>query len=148
MRCACFRTDPAALLAALSSEQALARWQETITDEARALADRALIRHLRALTAVAGQVRHEGVERVAQRDPAAVDALLSELFAVATWHGWPLPIEPLGEQDLAVEGLPRGLLGADASRDGASLWLVDDQTVALARNRIVGSETEPGAFAS
>ncbi|MBA3684354.1 MAG: hypothetical protein H0W72_03850 [Planctomycetes bacterium] len=138
MKCACYRTDPPALVAALSSEELIERWLAQVTEEARTLVERTLVRHIRDLTMVAGRVLAEGFERVAENDPRAADALLSDCLAVATWHGWELPIEPLGERDLPVEELPRGLLGADASSEGAGVWLLDDETVALARHRVAG----------
>lgn len=142
MRCTCYRTDPPVLLAALSDATLVQRWLDQTADEVRSLADRALIDHLRALTRVASEVLGDGFERVAERDPHAADALLSDLFAVATWHGWELPIEPLGELDLPVEDLPRGLLAADQAREGAHVWLLDEHTVALSRARIAGGEVE------
>ena len=70
-----------------------------------------------------------------EADPGAADELLTDLFAVATWRSWPLPLEMIGERDLPVDDLPRGLLGQDAGTDGAKLWLLDDETLALSRDR-------------
>jgi hypothetical protein len=140
MRCACYRTDPPVLLAALSDPALVQRWLDQAADEVRGLADRALVSHIRELTRVASEVLGDGFERVAERDPHAADALLSDLLAVATWHGWELPIEALGDLDLPVEDLPRGLLAADQAREGASVWLLDDRTVALARTRVAGDQ--------
>lgn len=140
MRCTCYRTDPPVLLAALSDAAFVQRWLDQTAVEIKGLADRALVEHIRGLTRVAGLVLADGLERVAERDPHAADALLSDLFAVATWHGWELPIEPLGELDLPVEDLPRGLLAADQAREGAHVWLLDEQTVAIARLRTAGTE--------
>ena len=140
MRCTCFRTDPPVLLAALSDAALVQRWLDQTADEVKGLADRALVDHIRSLTRIASEVLATGFERVAERDTHAADALLSDLFAVATWHRWELPIEPLGDLDLPVEELPRGLLAADQSREGAQVWLLDEQTVAIARARVAGSE--------
>jgi len=140
MRCSCYRTDPAVLLAALSDATLIQRWLDQTADEVKGLADRALVDHLRTLTRVACEVLGDGFERVAERDPHAADALISDLFAVATWHGWDLPIEALGDLDLPVDDLPRGLLAADRAREGASVWLLDEHTVALARTRKAGAE--------
>jgi hypothetical protein len=135
MRCTCYRIDPPSLLAALAEPELLARYQQALGDELPSLADRALVRYLRKLTTLASRALAEGFDRVAEDDRIAADALLTDLFAVATYRGWPLPIEPLGERDLPVEALPRGMLGADAATDGAKLWLIDDETLALARDR-------------
>ncbi len=140
MRCACFRTDPPVLLAALSDAALVQRWLDQTADEVKGLADRALVDHIRGLTRIACEVLGDGFERVAERDPHAADALLSDLFAVATWHQWDLPIEALGDLDLPVEDLPRGLLAADQAREGAHVWLLDDHTVAIARVRVAGAQ--------
>lgn len=140
MICSCYRTDPPSLLAALAAPELLDRYLAQLAAELPALADRALVRHLRQLAALAAEARAEGLERLAARDQHAADALLTDLFAVATWHGWELPLEALGERELPVEGLPRGLLGADRAADGAHLWVVDEDTVALARCREPAAE--------
>ena len=140
MRCACFRTDPPVLLAALSDAALVQRWLDQTADEVKGLADRALVDHIRGLTRLACAVPGDGFERVAEREPHAADALLSDLFAVATWHQWDLPIEALGDLDLPVEDLPRGLLAADQAREGAHVWLLDDHTVAIARVRVAGAQ--------
>ena len=41
---------------------------------------------------------------------------------------------------LPVDGLPRGLLAADDSAEGAGLWLIDDEHFALARWREVPAD--------
>lgn len=135
MRCTCFRIDPPSLLAALADPDLLKRYQQALSDELPSLADRALVRYLRRLSTLASRALAEGFDRVAEDDRVAADALLTDLFAVATYRNWPLPIDALGERDLPVEELPRGLLGADDSTDGAKLWLIDDETLALTRDR-------------
>lgn len=137
MRCTCFDAEPAALVAALTEPDTVARWQANLADELPSLADRALQAHLRALARTAAAVLSEGFDVVCQRDVRAVDALLSDLLAVATWHGWELPLTSIGERDLPVEDLPRGLLAADTAADGAKVWVLDDRTIALARDRVV-----------
>lgn len=143
MRCECFRTDPAALIAALTEPAYITQWQTAAAEELRRLADRRLAEHLRALDQVASRIATFGVDVVAQQDPAAVDAWFTDAIAVGTWNGWTLPLEALGEQDLAIEPLPRGLIAADRSREGAALWLIDDTTIALARWREVRSDDGP-----
>jgi hypothetical protein len=101
-------------------------------------ADRALITHLRQLDAVANKVRTAGFDAVAAQDPAAADALLSDLLAVATYDRWDVPAEHLGEDDLPVDGLPRGILAADGSKEGAKVFVLDEQTIAIARERAAG----------
>lgn len=132
-----YRTDPATLVAALTEPAMLGRYQQVVADELPSLADPALVRALRRLSATAQHATMRGFEEVARADLRAADELLTDLFAVATWHGWELPVEDQAEQDLPLDGLPRGLLAADANPDGASLWMIDGRTVALARSRTV-----------
>jgi hypothetical protein len=142
MRCATYRIDQASLIAALTDPVLLVRYQAQTAEEVKSLADRALIRHLKAIDGLIGRVLVSGFESLARNDLAAADALLSELFAVATWNGWELPIEPLGEEEAAVEGLPRGIFGADGARDNAGLWLLDHRTLALCRDRVAGEDAD------
>ena len=136
MRCHCYHVDQPSLLTALTDEALIAKYQSAIGDEIPSLADRALIRFLRKQITLATRALSEGFDRLAEQDTAAADELLTDLFAVATWHGWELPIESLGERDLPVEEIPRGLLGADTASDGAKLWVIDHETIALSRDRV------------
>ncbi len=138
MRCTCYRIDPATLVAALTDAEILHRYQAHITDEMPSLAEREQVKHLRKLVGVAAHAVVEGFEEVARRDLANADELLSDVFAVATYHAWPLPAENTGDREVDVDGLPRGLLGADLNPESASLWLLDGTTLALARARVVG----------
>lgn len=135
MRCHCYHVDQPSLLTALTDEAFIARYQSAIGDELPSLADRGLVRFLRKQSTIATRALTDGFDRLAEQDTAAADGLLTDLFAVATWHGWELPIESLGERDLPVEELPRGLLGADTATGGAKLWVIDHETIALSRDR-------------
>lgn len=138
MRCLRYRTDPAALIEELGSERILRLYLAAQEAELPSLADRTLNAHLRRLGALAAQALGLGITTLAKRDAAHADALLSDIFAVATWHGWELPLAPLGEDEVEVDGLPRGLLGSDPGHEGAGVWVLDHATVALARNRQSG----------
>ncbi len=135
MRCFCYRVDQPSLMAALTDEALLTRYQSTIGDELPALADRGLVRFLRNQSTLVSRALSDGFDRLAEQDIAAADSLLTDIFAVATYHNWFLPLEALGERDLPVEELPRGLLSADISTDGAKLWVIDEDTIALTRDR-------------
>ncbi len=135
MRCFCYRVDQPSLMAALTDEALLTRYQSTIGDELPALADRGLVRFLRKQGTLVSRALTDGFDRLAEQDIAAADSLLTDVFAVATYHNWFLPLESLGERDLPVEELPRGLLSADISTDGAKLWVIDEDTIALTRDR-------------
>ncbi len=141
MRCALYRCDVPVLLSALTDVDMVVRWQQAVGDERPCLADRPLLIHLKRLEATAARMLASGFEACARQDRAAVDALLTDLFAVATWHGWELPVQPLEAQDLILADLPRGLLGADIS-DGAGLWLIDGSTIALARDRQASDQAD------
>lgn len=141
MRCECYAADPATLVTWLCEPENIRRWQEQNAEELRRLADRRLAEHLRRLDAIASRLAIDGVDLVAQHDAAAADAWLTDAIAVATWQHWEgLPAAALGEQDLPVKGLPRGLLAADDSAEGAGLWLIDDGHFALARWREVPAD--------
>ena len=142
MLCTCYRTDPPSLVAVLTEITTLERYQETLSSETKALADRALIRHLKRMSTVASQAMAVGFDTLARTDLAQADELLTEVFAVATWHGWELPIESLGEQELPVDDLPRGLLAADVGTESAQLWMLDGTTLALCRSRKAGDEAD------
>ena len=145
MRCTTYRTDPPTLVAALTQIELLQRYQDALALETKSLADRTLLRHVRRMSTLASQVMVGGFETVARNDLAGADELLTDLFAVATWHDWDLPAERLGEQELPVDDLPRGLLAADQGAESAKLWLLDGTTVALSRARESGDQAEmPG----
>jgi hypothetical protein len=137
-----FRTEPAALIAALTAPELVQRWSDAVAAELPSLADRRLLVHLRRLLAVVRQAQTDGFAIVARRDPAAADELLTDLFAVARWQGWELPLTPLPDAELDPTGRPRGLLGADPGRDGAGVWILDPSTIAFARLRDSGDEAE------
>ncbi len=138
MRCETFRTDPAMLIAALSDPAMLQRYVAAQETELPSLADRQLSVFLRRLGSLATQAQVIGLTVLAKRDAVWADALLTDLFAVATWHHWDLPIARLGEAEVMVEGAQRGLLGADPVGEGATLWVLDHATIALARMRQSG----------
>ncbi len=142
MRCHCYRVDQPSLMAALTDENLLSRYQNTISDELPSLADRGLVRFLRKQSTLVSRAISEGFDRLAEEDVAAADSLLTDIFAVATYHNWFLPLESLGEKDLPVEELPRGLLSADVSVDGAKLWVIDQETIALTRDREADDEPD------
>jgi hypothetical protein len=137
-----FRTDPAGLIAALTAPELVQRWSDTVAAELPSLADRRLLVHLRRLLVSAKQAQSSGFNVLSRRDPAASDELLTDLFAVARWQGWELPVTPLPDAEFDPAGRPRGLLGADPGRDGAGLWVVDHATIAFARQRESGDEAE------
>jgi hypothetical protein len=145
MQCLCYHIDPPTLVAALTEREVLERYLNDIGAELPSLADRAMVIHLRRMSTLASRVQADGLEVLAAQDSAAADALLTDLFAVATYRGWSLPVTLLGGRDLAVDKLPRGLLGADTEKDGALLWLIDPETLALARTREADELTELGS---
>lgn len=142
MRCTCYRTDPPALVSFLTDYETLSRFQESIATEVKTLADRALVKHLKRMSTLASTAQAHGFEALARIDLSGADELLTDVFAVATWHHWNLPVEDLGEQELPVDDLPRGLLAADAGTESAQLWMLDGTTVALSRSRQAGNDAD------
>lgn len=141
MHCRLFRCDVPLLISTLTGAELLTRWQEAVGQELPSVADRPLLAHLKRLSSVATRVLSSGFEATARDELKLTDALLTDLFAVATWHQWALPVEDLGESDIDVNGVSRGLLGADSS-DGAGLWVIDHATIALARQRQASNEAD------
>lgn len=141
MRAELYRTDPAALVEALAAPEVLNRYLAAQEAEMPALADRPLLAHLRRLSTLARRVLAGGLTALAKADPAAADELLTDICAVATWHGWELPLVRAGEVDIGPEAR-RGLLGADPGREGACLWVLDHGRIALARARASGDDAE------
>jgi hypothetical protein len=138
MLCLTWRTSLPDLVAALTDAAMLARYQDAVAEELPSLADRALAKHLRRMTTLASRALGGGFEALARDDLQAADELLSDVLAVATFRGWELPIEPQGERELDVDGLPRGLMAADRAADSARVWVLDPVTIALARSREAG----------
>lgn len=140
-RCSLYRCDIPTLLAALTDAALVARWQQAVGEEQPSLADRPLLAHLKRLNQAAARLMTMGFDTLARQDRVTADALLTDLFAVATWHGWELPVVQVGDQELDVADLPRGFLGADTA-EGAGLWLIEAGTVALARQRQAADEAD------
>jgi hypothetical protein len=140
MRCECFQADAATLVTALTTNEMIERWRQSAAEELKRLADRRMAEHVRQLDSTAAALLVEGIDLVAARDPASVDAWLTDAVAVGTWNNWELPVVAMGERDLPVEGLPRGLIAADRSAEGAGLWVIDDETFALARWREIPAD--------
>ncbi len=138
MRAHVFRTDPPALVQALTSTEWLTRYQDLLTADAGVCAEREMLGHLRRMGTLAGRAATDGFDTLARQDRTAADALLTDLFAVATWHQADLPVSPLGELEVDVSDLPAGLLGADTTSGAARLWQLDGTTIALTRDRVVG----------
>jgi len=142
MLCTCYRTDPASLVAFLTDSETLARYQDAMVTEVKSLADRALVKHIKRMSTLASAAQAHGFDALARVDLAGADELLTDVFAVATWHAWELPAENLGEQEIAVEDLPRGLLAADVGTESAHLWMLDGTTIAMSRARVCGDEAD------
>jgi len=138
MRAHVFRTDPPALVQTLTAPEWLARYQDLLAAEAGVCAEREMLGHLRRMGTLAGRAATEGFDTLARNDRTSADALLTDLFAVATWHQVELPAAPLGELEVDVTDLPAGLLASDTTSGAARLWQLDGTTIALTRDRVVG----------
>ncbi|MCK6488509.1 MAG: hypothetical protein L6R48_09305 [Planctomycetes bacterium] len=135
-----FRAEVPVLVAALSAPALLARYQGELAEERAISAERSLAEHLQRMSRLAGQAVAEGFEVLARDDRAGADLLLTDLFAVATWRGWELPVEALGGQELDAAGLVAGLLASGTVAEGAALYHLDAGTLALVRGRAAAGE--------
>jgi hypothetical protein len=135
-----YRTDLPGLVAVLTSSETLQRYQEALAEEHKITAERAMADFQRRMSLLASRALAHGFDTLARHDRVVADALLTDLFAVATYHHWELPIEDLGESDLDISDLPRGLLGVETLGEGASLWQLDGSTIAFARCRAASDE--------
>jgi hypothetical protein len=138
-----YRCDIPSLVAALSDPACLARYQQALGDEMPSLADQGLLTHLRRCLGLAGRAA-AGFEILAKTDLPAADSLLTDIFAVATWQGWELPIVAEGQVEVDATTAQRGLLGADPGREGADLFVLDHARIALARQRSAADQADPG----
>jgi hypothetical protein len=142
MRFDIYRTDPATLIEALASEGIVRQYLAAQEAELPSIADRGLAAYLRRLNTAAARTLGSGITVLAKQDAAIADALLSDLLAVATWHGWELPLERQGERELDPQGLQRGLLGSDPGVEGATVVVIDHAHVGLARAREAGETAD------
>lgn len=130
-----YRADSTELLNRLAEGELLARYVQALEAEAGSLAEAPQLAFGRRMLGLVARLGAEGVEQVASTDRAGLDALLTDVFALATWHRWPLPVEPLPPGEVDLEHAQRGLLGAETEGQGAVLYVIDEQTVALRRSR-------------
>ncbi len=133
--CDCFRADSTDLLNHLAEGSLLSRYVEWLQASNAYQAEATQIAFSRRMLELVSRLAAEGVEGVAANDRASLDALLTDVFATATWHRWPLPVEALGSREIDPDQVQRGLLGAEREDQGAVLYVVDEETVALRRSR-------------
>lgn len=131
----CYRCDTAALMAHLLSAETLSAYSAFIEADDGSQAEAGQLAFGRRMLSVVAKIGAHGVEGVASQERSALDALLTDCFAVASYQGWDLPVESLGVQEVATEGLQRGLLGAENDAHGAGLFLIDEATIGLRRSR-------------
>jgi hypothetical protein len=130
MRATCFVGDLRHLAHCLTAPTLLSAYQETLAAEMPGLADRGMAAHLRRMATLAA---------AASADPGAVDpgdadSLRTDVFAVACWQGWELPVVARGEVEVDPAAA-RGLAGRDRAPDGAGLWVLGPDRLAFARVR-------------
>jgi hypothetical protein len=126
--------DPAAVINVLVSAENLNRYVAWLEHDAGSQAEASQHAMARHMTGMVSRIGAEGLEAVAAADRPAIDALLTDVFAVATWHGWALPVTPEADSEVSLDGWQRGLLGADANQHGAVLYC-QGQRLALRRSR-------------
>ena len=130
-----YRADSAGLLAALVDADTLGRYSATLEAAGGSQAEAGQVAFTRRMLGMVARIGAEGVDGLARDDRAGLDALLTDIFAVATWHRWPLPVARLDPGETDLDRAQRGLLGAEAEPQGAALYVLDEETVALRRWR-------------
>ena len=143
MRCECFTTVLDDLPFALTEAALLQRYRDWMQVDIGGLAEPGLVRHVQQLLATCDELAHFGWEQVAQQKGPQVDALLVDIFAAATWFKWPLAVTPQGERDLTLDSMRPGILGLDHAKHGPLLYLIEPDTIALCRQRVVEEQTQP-----
>ena len=134
--CEMFRCD-GDLVSALLDPSMTNAYTSALEQEVHQLAEQSLRDHLRQMHRVLAALGAAGVDACRAQMPAELDALLTDIFAVASWHGWQLPVEHLGQHRKDLSQAQRGLLGYDASTGGAELYRCDETLVALVRDRSI-----------
>jgi len=142
MHCRIFRGEREPLLAKLLDAELLDRYGQYLQEQSGALAEPALATYVKQMQAMVARLASVGVDEVRSEDPAGLDALLTDCFAVATWNDWDLPVRDVGEDDCELDGAQRGLLGYDDSEGGAELYVLGDDRIALCRAREVGGGSD------
>ena len=142
MRCRLYRAEIDELIAALTDPALLERYGEHLQRDEQGAAEPAYQRLMQQMQVLAQRAASNGFDSVVQEDRGAADALLTDVFAVATWEHWSLPVQDEGEDDCDLDGATRGLLGADDQRGGAELYRFGDGRLALRRSREVGDDSD------
>ena len=120
----------------LSSEGVIARYLEESGLELGSLVEEPLVKHIRCLHVTVRQIQTQGFTAACERDRGMVDALLTDIFAWATFQQWrDLPVAIGEEGELPLEVVQRGLLGADMADQGALLFIPEGNVIALCRQR-------------
>ena len=136
MQCEFYQGNRESLIAWCSSAATLEQYQTYVVQEIEQLADISLLKHLRQLQTVAQMLQAQGMDILAQDQRGAVDALFTDMVACGSYFKWsdiPLVYERSDTLDLDIQ--ERGLLGADEGLNTALLFIVDEEHVAICRNR-------------
>ncbi len=106
-----------------------------LTDEYAHTADAGLLRHIRRMQGFLGTLNSHGLEAACHINQLGIDALLTDICAVATWSHWKHPLQKVAHDTVPLDIEQRGLLGSDDSVDGAMLFIIDAEHIAIVRHQ-------------
>lgn len=135
----CFTADRAELVRALTTAPVLDRYRAWLDIDLATQAEadqQQLVRQHQAAIMLLG-----ASDPMTSREPT-VDALLTDILAVATWEGWPLPLRDQMAGEVDIGAFPHGLLGLVSAGEGAVLCDLGDDRWALVRARNVGEQAD------
>jgi len=141
-----YQADIATLPAALVRPAIVGPWLSRLEAELPTIAEQGLLDRLQRLQRLAYHLQAVDLDQLIAEDRRLSDQLLTDLFACASWERNPaLPITVLPPREAAPPATAQhGLLAASADDPiGATLLIVDDHTLALARDRQVDSGVQP-----
>lgn len=135
------RTDE--LLAALFSGPVVEAYLRELS-EVGGHAEAPMLAHLARMRRLASEGAQRGLAELMREDPAAADALCVDILAVATWHGWELPLSGPAEGTVdPAEVRGRGFFGHGGGEQGAELLRLGDGRWALVRSRLPSTGVRP-----
>ncbi len=131
------------LLSCLVSSPMLHAYQQYLTEERASLVDAALIRHLEHLRQALQRLMLEGLSACSGSHLGDIDQVLTDIFAVATWNGWQVPVLPPTLHTLPEPRPACGLLASGEVGSGAHVWFHANH-IFLSRDREIDRIADTG----
>ena len=140
--CEMFQGDLGEVINALTSPDIQRRYAEALDQEVPELVEPALKKFNRDQRKRVDELALYGYEAQLERAPQELDELLTDCFAIATWHRWPLPVTFLGHEPCQMTEQVQGLLGHSTSSQGVAVFCFANQRIALVRQRVAGLDID------